>query len=281
MFLASIHRRKTRQTDSKRTCRMCRETYEPERYLATSPLEPSSALARLARDKQLAKARFVQEWLARQFTSPPTVADISCGSAFLSRILNYDRYIGVDHPRLLQSQAPASPGVTFVAYDFETAEDGLDIGTPADLVVSFETIEHITDAENFLVQIRNNLKPGGGLILSTPNNPYGAPVRYPEHVREYSVSEVLDLLGRTGFKANKIYALGVPFGLMTALLRKWRVRIYRPSLNRERGFLSKASDRLPLLRKLYCRIIPYEIAGIRIGDTGENILLIASKETET
>jgi SAM-dependent methyltransferase len=281
MFLAWIDHQKVLETVSKRASPMCKGPYEPERYLATSPLESSDTLARLARDKQLAKARFVQEWLSRHFTSPPTIADISCGSAFLSQILDYNQYIGVDHPRLLQSQAPASSRVTLVPYDFETAEDGLDIGTLADLVVSFETIEHLTGPENFLVQIRNNLRPGGNVILSTPNNPYGAPVRYPDHVREYSVHEILDLLGRTGFKTDKIYALGVPFGLLTALLRKRKVRVYRSSLNCERGFLSKASDSLSFVRKLYCRIIPYKIAGIPVGDTGENILLIASKEPET
>jgi len=39
-----------------------------------------------------------------------------------------------------------------------------------DVVVSLETLEHVSDLDNTLDEIKRVLKPGGFLILSTPNN---------------------------------------------------------------------------------------------------------------
>ena len=256
---------------------MAKNVYDPDRYLAASPEASCRRLAKLSYDKQLAKAGFVQKWLRRWFSSPPTIADVSCGSAYLSQVLDYARYIGVDHPDLLQHHTSRSSKVVLVPYDFESAEHDLDIGTLADLVISFETIEHLRDPGNLLAQIHKNLKPNGKLVLSTPNNPFHASVRYPDHIKEYCVDEIRDLLSQTGFRTDRVYALGIPFGLLTTLLRKRRVRVYRPKLDQERGLLSKGLDYLPLVRKVYCRVIPYRVAGIPIGDAGETTLLIAFK----
>lgn len=70
-----------------------------------------------------------------------------------------------------------------------------------DLCVSLETIEHIDDDRAFVRELRRALKPGGMLILSTPNrtltNP-GRPITArpynPFHLREYSRDELDELL---------------------------------------------------------------------------------------
>jgi len=66
-----------------------------------------------------------------------------------------------------------------------------------DLVVSFETIEHVPDASALVHDIRRVLKPGGRLVLSTPNRTFGPPERHtgnPFHVREFSADELRDTL---------------------------------------------------------------------------------------
>ncbi|MCK4873045.1 MAG: methyltransferase domain-containing protein [Phycisphaerales bacterium] len=53
-----------------------------------------------------------------------------------------------------------------------TQADAADTGLPdasADLIVSFETIEHIADADGLAAEFRRLLKPGGKLVLTTPN----------------------------------------------------------------------------------------------------------------
>lgn len=64
-----------------------------------------------------------------------------------------------------------------------------------DVVLSFQVIEHLADAQAFLVALAARLAPGGTLVLTTPNrlrtiseNPY--------HVREFTAEELRAELAR-------------------------------------------------------------------------------------
>ncbi|MBN8588152.1 MAG: methyltransferase domain-containing protein [Rhodothermia bacterium] len=61
-----------------------------------------------------------------------------------------------------------------------------------DVVVSFQVIEHIEDDHLFVSECARVLKPGGTLILSTPNIRMSL-TRNPWHVREYTASELTQL----------------------------------------------------------------------------------------
>jgi 2-polyprenyl-3-methyl-5-hydroxy-6-metoxy-1,4-benzoquinol methylase len=83
-----------------------------------------------------------------------------------------------------------------------------------DVISALEVIEHIIDTDRFLQEIRARLKPGGWLLLSTPNIsslrnratvPFGA---YPvgleyqnliHHVRLYNPSVLTKQLTLAGF----------------------------------------------------------------------------------
>lgn len=62
-----------------------------------------------------------------------------------------------------------------------------------DHVVSFQVIEHIRDDRAFLNEARRVLRPGGRLILTTPNARTSLS-RNPFHVREYGMHEFDNLL---------------------------------------------------------------------------------------
>lgn len=62
-----------------------------------------------------------------------------------------------------------------------------------DYAVSFQVIEHIEEDETFLREIYRVLKPGGTLILTTPNKRMSL-TRNPWHVREYLPNEMDTLL---------------------------------------------------------------------------------------
>src|SRR5438046_10277452 len=76
-----------------------------------------------------------------------------------------------------------------------------------DLVVSFETIEHVPDARALVFEIRRVLKPGGRLVLSTPNRAFGPPERHtgnPFHIREFTPDELRALVAEP-FEAITLY----------------------------------------------------------------------------
>jgi SAM-dependent methyltransferase len=66
-----------------------------------------------------------------------------------------------------------------------------------DLAVSFETIEHVLDVRAVVCELRRVLRPGGQLVLSTPNRAFGPPARHtanPFHVQEFTADELRALL---------------------------------------------------------------------------------------
>lgn len=67
-----------------------------------------------------------------------------------------------------------------------------------DYVVMFQVIEHIKDDFGILSEIKRVLRPGGKLIITTPNRKMSL-TRNPWHVREYSANEFENLL-RSFFK---------------------------------------------------------------------------------
>ncbi|MFI3282365.1 MAG: class I SAM-dependent methyltransferase [Rikenellaceae bacterium] len=75
-----------------------------------------------------------------------------------------------------------------------------------DCVISFQVIEHIVDDAKFVSEVRRVLKRGGIFIVSTPNILMSL-TRNPWHVREYTASELSNLLADAKF--SDIEAFGV------------------------------------------------------------------------
>jgi len=62
-----------------------------------------------------------------------------------------------------------------------------------DFAVTFQVIEHIQDDKAFIREIHRVLKPGGKLLLSTPNRLMSL-TRNPWHIREYTADELRQVL---------------------------------------------------------------------------------------
>ncbi|MFT4533785.1 MAG: SAM-dependent methyltransferase [Saprospiraceae bacterium] len=74
-----------------------------------------------------------------------------------------------------------------------------------DFVVSFQVIEHIEADDKYVSEIHRVLRPGGKFILTTPNKKMSI-TRNPWHVREYTIEELIQLLGQS---FSKVDAKGV------------------------------------------------------------------------
>src|SRR6478752_5522388 len=91
---------------------------------------------------------------------------------------------------------------------------GLDYDESADVVVNFQVIEHLWDQGQFVGECRRVLRPGGMLLMSTPNRITFSPGRdtplNPFHTRELNAKELTELLVDAGFAVEAM--LGVFHG---------------------------------------------------------------------
>jgi SAM-dependent methyltransferase len=80
-----------------------------------------------------------------------------------------------------------------------------------DAVASLQVIEHLWEQERFLRECRRVLRPGGALLLSTPNRLTFSPGRdtplNPFHTRELSAAELAGLVGEAGFADVEVLGL--------------------------------------------------------------------------
>ena len=134
---------------------------------------------------------------AKEYVRGKRVLDIACGSGYGSKILAEAAasVVGVD---------VAEDAVAYASHYFSTKNASFKVGdgvsiplgdASVDVVISFETIEHIQDYERFLDEVKRVLTPGGLLLLSTPND-----LEFAEgnhfHVHEFKYDELKGVLAK-------------------------------------------------------------------------------------
>lgn len=142
------------------------------------------------------------EWAAK-YCREKRVLDVACGIGYGSAILaqrGAGYVVGVD----------ISPeAIAFGAREYQVRNAFLASGDACklpfadsrfDVVVSFETIEHLPDPERLLAEISRVLRPGGLCICSSPNRDFvswsGQTESNPFHLSEMSYMEFDQLFGR-------------------------------------------------------------------------------------
>lgn len=138
---------------------------------------------------------------AKELCKGKRVLDAACGEGYGSRLLanwGASEVVGVDISAEAIASAQqhfASDNVKFIQNDAETLPRHFEPHS-FDLIVSFETIEHVQDPELFLRNIRSLMKPGGVVAISCPNDWWYFPTdaeRNPYHLRKYHLDEFRDL----------------------------------------------------------------------------------------
>jgi SAM-dependent methyltransferase len=132
---------------------------------------------------------------ARELARGLDVLDAGCGEGFNTVLLadSAAHVLGVDYAAAPVAAARAAfprPNLEFRQLDVHTLPT-LDIRV--DLVTNFQVIEHLADPVRFLAAVRAALKPGGRLLLTTPNR-LTSVSENPVHLREYTADELAALL---------------------------------------------------------------------------------------
>ena len=120
------------------------------------------------------RARRQAQLLARVLAdvpAPAVIVDIGCGDGLATSVASSispgHRLVGIDWSADALRQAGAR-GLTLVRASVEGAS--LPVATDAaNVVIMSELIEHLVDTDSALDEVRRILRPGGSLLLSTPN----------------------------------------------------------------------------------------------------------------
>jgi ubiquinone/menaquinone biosynthesis C-methylase UbiE len=150
------------------------------------------------------RARYV--WAAARVDGQ--VLDVACGTGHGSSLLATNCTVtGIDQDgAAVESAQHRVPEAEFLAASVPPIPFG---DASFDAVTSFETLEHIDDDVGFVRELRRILRPGGHLLISTPNravtSPNDAVPPNPFHVREYLLSDFVDLARSAGFEKVDIY----------------------------------------------------------------------------
>lgn len=188
-----------------------------------------------------------------------TIADVGCGAgSFLDSVRGVAGECVAVEPSAAFRETLVARGYATYPYAAEAAREK---AGSVDLAVSFSVIEHIEDPLVFLRDIRNLLRKGGTLVVSTPNTDdvllEALPDSYPAfyfrkaHIWYFNHASLAGLLEAAGFGDVEI----VPhqrFGLSNFL--GW-LKEKRPTGNASRGYVTPAMDaawRSELERTMRC-----------------------------
>lgn len=186
-------------------------------------------------------------WASR-FLDAKVIIDAACGSGYglevlrsgeVEFVVGFDRSLGA----LRGKDQQLSPVACADVLRLPLVEDSVDA------VTSFETIEHLSDAEMFLDELVRVLHPQGVLFLSSPNGwltskrPDGRPAnRF--HVREFLPEELVELLEE---RFDEVSLFGQFVSPDFGVCPYWDIRPRSQRLRRTgvRGLLWRVFSRLP------------------------------------
>lgn len=160
-------------------------------------------------EREIWYEHFHRYTMAKAWVKGKTVLDAACGEGYGSFVLAQDArsVVGVDiSPTAIKhaGKVYSQPNLEFIQSDVLNLQF---TDNSFDVIVSFETLEHLAEHEELLLEFKRVLKPDGVLLISTPdkkeysdktgfNNEY--------HVKELYQDEFEGLINQF-FKYNQWY----------------------------------------------------------------------------
>lgn len=166
---------------------------------------------------------------AENYCSGKRVIDLGCGSGYgAARLASIAaEVVGVD----VSANAIAFAQDRYPARNlrFEAVASGEKLPFPDasfDVAISFQVIEHVADDAAYLREAKRILKPGGTLLLITPDRRFRLlPGQKPWnrwHVREYSVASLRRLISGV-FELHYFLLMGADWSIAGIEIRRYRM----------------------------------------------------------
>src|ERR1044072_2635830 len=161
--------------------------------------------------------------LVLDFAAGKSVLDIACGEGYGAALMACvaERVVGVDISQPSIEHARRSYYYQNLEFLIGACESIPLPDAAVDLVTSFETIEHHDRHEEMMSEIKRVMRPGGVLIISSPNRlTYSDEPNYsnPFHVRELYYDEFHALLSRY-FKHVHLFGQRIAAGSVAYMLQ--------------------------------------------------------------
>jgi 2-polyprenyl-3-methyl-5-hydroxy-6-metoxy-1,4-benzoquinol methylase len=137
--------------------------------------------------------------IASLYSTQKVIVDIACGEGYGSKILskNAKRVFGFDIDKDSIEKARIKYKSDNLTFDCSSVTNIPLESHSVDIVVSFETIEHIVEQENMISEIKRILNSEGILIISSPNKYIYTDIignKNKFHLKELYTEEFIDLI---------------------------------------------------------------------------------------
>jgi SAM-dependent methyltransferase len=220
------------------------------------------------------KRRFeiLQKLAGNRLQSATKAAEVGCGSGVLQRQIE-DAY-GLAASGFDLHEAALVHNISRMGeiYCYDIHDRAAEFRGAFDLLLMFDVLEHIENQDKFLESARFHLKDRGAIIINVPAlqwlySPYD---KIQGHQRRYSITNLIDVAHRNGFRVSAATYWGGPLVPILAM-RKALLSTGKPRDSYATGF----DSRNPLINGgLYClsrcEIVPQKLAGTSVMAVLEN-----------
>lgn len=210
---------------------------------------------------------------ARSFVEGKTVIDVGCGTGYGCALLaeRAARVLGIDFNADAVAYSRTHYGAPNVQFEQADART-LARAERFDVAVSFQVIEHVADTRAFVERMKQVVKPGGRILISTPNVRTRKPAGQgnPFHVSEMNYAAFRDLMQQS-FVSFEI--LGVGYARPNRLRRcVQKLPFYRL------GVVLKRKSRLKKLASRTLDLTSFRILDTNVAEDAIDLLAVCRNE---